>query len=77
MKLAFKINDSIKSECAAFDFIVDEVGKPIVVEISYGFSIDAYDLCPGYWDRELNWYEESFLPQEWILDNLIKSLKNS
>lgn len=75
LKLAFEINRKIESSCAAFDFIFDSNRNPLVVEISYGFSVDAYDLCPGYWDSELNWYEEPFIPQEWMVDNLIKSLK--
>ncbi|MGP5222231.1 ATP-grasp domain-containing protein [Psychrobacter celer] len=71
VKIAFDISDKLDSQCLAYDFIFDKDNEPLIVEISYGFSIDAYDKCTGYWDRYLNWIEREFNPQEWIID-LIK-----
>ncbi len=34
------------------DFVYDK-DKPKIVEISYGFSPEGYDPCPGYWDKDL------------------------
>ena len=45
----------------------------MILEISYGFSVEFYDPCPGYWDREMNWYECSFTPQDWIINDLLKN----
>jgi len=69
IKIAFKINSTIKSQCIAFDFVLDTNGQPLIVEMSYGFSMKAYDQCPGYWDKDLNWYKEDFNPQNWIIDS--------
>lgn len=69
--LAFKINKKIKSTSIAFDFITDDNDAPLIVEISYGYSVDAYNACPGYWDSYLNWHEGQFNPQEWIIKDLI------
>lgn len=75
IKLAFEVNSKIESACTAFDFVIHD-GKPLIVEISYGFAISAYDSCPGYWDSNMNWYMGKFNPQSWILQNLIKTLFN-
>ncbi|MDM1344686.1 hypothetical protein HXZ95_10605 [Acinetobacter pseudolwoffii] len=74
--LAFKINHKINSTSIAFDFIFDNNGNPLVVEISYGYSAQAYDLCAGYWDENLIWHEGKFNPQGWIIENLLKSYNN-
>lgn len=73
IELAFSINEKLNSQCIAFDFVVDINGYPLVVEISYGFSIEAYDKCPGYWDKDLNWYQKPFNPQYWMIENLINT----
>lgn len=74
LEIAFKVNKKAGLQCTAFDFIYDVEGQPVIVEISYGFSIEAYDSCPGYWDSRLNWHEDHFNPQEWIIEELIKAL---
>lgn len=67
IKLAFDVNSKIDSTSIAFDFIVNENNEPRIVEISYGYAIEAYDDCPGYWDSNLIWHEGRFNPQQWIL----------
>ena len=48
----------------------------MIVEISYGFAVELYDACPGYWDEGLNWVEGEFVPQEWMVEGLaLKALK--
>ena len=53
------------------DFIFQNQ-KPLLVEISFGFSVHAYDKCKGYWDDKMVFYEGSFNPQEWMIEDLIK-----
>ena len=78
IKIAFSVNQAISSQCTAFDFVFDNKCSPKVVEISYGFAVEAYDLCPGYWDSNLNWYEGKFNPQEWMIEDVLKEVnKNS
>ncbi|MHB2153611.1 ATP-grasp domain-containing protein [Calditrichota bacterium GD2] len=72
VKIAFEVNKKIQSQCIAFDFVFDSHNNPLIVEISYGFSHRAYDLCEGYWDKELNWHEGRFNPYGWMVDILNK-----
>lgn len=77
VKIAFNLNKKIKSQCIAFDFVFDNKGNPLVVEVSYGFTPSGYDLCPGFWDINLSWHEGSFNPQGWMVDRLIEKTKLS
>lgn len=76
VRIAFDINKKIKSQSIAFDFIFDENNIPLIVEISYGYAVTAYDFCEGYWDSSLNWHVKAFNPQEWMIESLIKEIKN-
>lgn len=73
VKIAFETNLKLKSQSIAFDFVFDENNDPLIVEISYGYSMEAYDKCPGFWNDKLQWITESFNPQEWIIKNLLYS----
>lgn len=75
LDIAFNISNRMKSQCVAFDFIFDEKGNPLIVEISYGFSMLAYDRCPGFWNKDKIWEEGIFNPQEWIIKNIIDSIE--
>lgn len=77
IKTAFQINNILKSQSVAYDFVFDLNQKPLIVEISYGFSISAYDFCPGYWDSNLEWHEGRFNPQEWMVQNLIQTINEN
>lgn len=72
LEIAFHIHNRIKSQCTAFDFIFDENKNPLIVEISYGFSVEAYDPCPGYWDVNKVWHSTYFNPQKWIIENIME-----
>lgn len=74
IRLAFEIHDKLRSQCTAMDFVYDK-GEPKIVEISYGFTPEGYDDCPGYWDKNLNWYEGKFDPYGWMVENLVNSVK--
>ncbi len=76
IKLSFDLADKLKSQCVAFDFVYDNK-DPLLVEISYGFTPEGYDPCPGYWDNKLNWYEGSFNPYGWMVEGVLKAIKNS
>lgn len=76
VKLAFDLNKKLKSQSIALDFILKE-NNPVLVEISYGFSVEFYDPCPGYWDHDLQWHEGKFTPQEWMVEDLIELLQNN
>ena len=74
VKLAFEINNKIQSQCTAMDFVYQN-DKPLLVEISYGFSAEGYDPCPGFWDAGLNWHECTFNPYGWMVEEVLKEIK--
>lgn len=72
VQIAFETNNKINAQSIAYDFVFDEKNQPLIVEISYGFSVIAYDQCEGYWDNELNWFEGKFNPQEWMIEEVLR-----
>lgn len=78
IKTSFELAKKINSGCIAFDFVYKQ-GKPVVLEISYGWNHKGYYSCPGYWTEDLNWHEGSFNPYGWMVENVLQehSLKNA
>lgn len=74
IQIAFDINKKLETQSIAYDFVFDTENNPLVIEISYGYAISAYDYCEGFWDENLNWYDEKVTPQYWIIEDLIKTL---
>lgn len=69
VKIAFEVNEKIKSQSIAYDFVFDENNNPLIVEISYGYAAPAYDKCEGYWDKDLNWHKgENFDFCGWMVE---------
>ena len=75
VSLAFEVSEKLKDQCMAYDFVYLD-GKPLIVEISYGFDMAGYDACTGYWDKDLNWYDGKFNPYGWMVEDVIESVKN-
>ncbi|WP_297338004.1 hypothetical protein [Algoriphagus sp.] len=74
IKIAFQVNESLKMQTVAYDFIISNVdGKPYIGEISFGYAATAYSACTGYWDRSLNFHEGKFEFQEVLFKQLIYS----
>jgi len=71
VKIAFEINDKLKSQSIAYDFIFDKDNKPLIVEISYGYIPEVYDDCEGYWDRDISWWKGKINPYGWMIENLM------
>jgi glutathione synthase/RimK-type ligase-like ATP-grasp enzyme len=75
IKDSFAYAEKLKMQVVAFDFIFDQNSKPLIVEVSYGYAIDGYNSCVGYWDKELNFYEGKFDSCEWMVDLVLKEVK--
>ncbi len=71
IELAFEASNKLKSQCMAYDFVFDASNKPLIVEISYTFSMHAYDECEGYWDIDLIWHKGKINPQDWMIESLL------
>ena len=70
IRSSFELANKLKTQCVAFDYVYQN-GKPLVLEISYGFSPEGYDLCPGYWDHDLIWHEGKFDPYGWMIEQVV------
>lgn len=71
VKIAFDISKKLRSQSLAYDFIYNDSNEPMIIEISYGFSIEAYDICKGFWDDDLIWNLGQFNPQYWMVEDLV------
>jgi len=74
IRLSFDVASKLQTQCLALDYVFDN-GNPLVVEISYGFSMVGYDPCPGYWDSDLQWHEGKFNPYGWMIEDILEATK--
>lgn len=75
LKIAFEVSKKLNTQSLAFDFVYDKGGNPLIVELSYAYSMGkAYDDCPGYWDSDLVWHDKLVDPQRFIIEDFIASL---
>lgn len=72
--LALQWAARLKSQCIAFDFLTFN-GKDVILEISYGFTPEGYDPCPGYWDRDLRWIPGPFNPYGWMVEGVLEEVR--
>jgi len=72
---SFQYADSLKTQVVAFDYVLDKYQKPLIVEISYGYAIEVYDDCAGYWDKDLNFHEGKFDSRDWMVDLVLKQIQ--
>ena len=70
IQVALDVSQKLHAKCLAYDFVYQK-NIPLIVEISYAFSLIGYDDCKGYWDNNLNWHEGSFIPQDWMVEMLV------
>src|SRR5690606_11594747 len=64
IKIALDVSQRLGLQSVAFDFVEDTDGKPLIVEMSYGFGTAGISNVPGYWDSLLQWHEDKFDPQK-------------
>lgn len=75
VQIAFDVNDKIQSQSIAFDFVFDKSGSPLIVEISYGYSIAAYDMCEGYWTKDMKFHSGTqFDICGWMVEEVINEV---
>lgn len=71
VEISFEINSQIKAQSIAFDYIFDKKNNPLIIEISYGFAMEAYDNCEGFWDDSLKWYPgDNFDFCGWMVESI-------
>ncbi len=75
VQISFQTSKKLNTQCLAYDYVLGKNKEPLIVEISYGFAMLGYDLCPGFWTNDMVWHEEKFCPQNWMVDNLVNKIK--
>lgn len=73
VKLSFELAEKLKTQSLAIDFVFKN-GRPLIVELSFGYVKEVYEDCEGYWDRDLNWHEGSFNPQHWMVESIMRKV---
>ena len=73
VQIAFAVNEKLQAQSIAYDFVFDQSNQPLIVEISYGYAVKAYDYCEGYWSSDMQWHNGShFNFCGWMVENLLK-----
>ncbi len=76
IKNSFNINQKLGLQVGVYDYVFDTNNNPLIVEISYGYSHEAYDNCPGFWDQNIKWHDGKTIKEDWIVELLLKELLN-
>jgi glutathione synthase/RimK-type ligase-like ATP-grasp enzyme len=71
VRTAFQVAHEIGSQSLAFDFVLDEKARPIILEVSYCYIPQLVYACEGHWDEQLNWHSGHMWPQDAILNDFI------
>jgi len=71
VKIAQEISLKLNFQSMAYDFIYNEKGEPVIIEMCYTYVDKFVYNCPGYWDIEMNWHEGHFWPQYFQLMDLL------
>lgn len=73
VRMAFEVAKRLKAQSIALDFVFDPHKRPLIVEISYGYSVKAYYKCEGYWTEDMGWHEgRGFDIEGWMVENMIR-----
>ncbi len=77
LQLTLDVARKLKMNSIAYDIVFDKNEKPVIIEITYAYSTSAYEKCPGYWDKDLNWINgEIGNYSAWMVDKVIEQIKN-
>jgi len=74
---SFFYTKKLGAQSIGFDFVFDSDGSSKLLEISYGFDIEVYNKCVGYWDNEMNFYKGKFDSCEWMVDLVLKQINDA
>jgi glutathione synthase/RimK-type ligase-like ATP-grasp enzyme len=70
VKISFDVTSQLKAQSVAFDFVYDNK-TPKIVEICFGFSMNSYNSCEGYWQKDLVFVKGPFNPQVFMINDFI------
>ena len=74
---SFDINNYIKSDSLVLDYVLNkDTSEWFLIEISYGFSAQGYEMCPGFWTSDMMWHPGFFDSRDWMVQIIIDRLLN-
>lgn len=71
VKIAVDCTKKLEAQSMAYDFVIDQQGKPFIVEISYCFGFDGGDGT-FFWDKNFEVKYENFALEQLLISNLLK-----
>lgn len=72
IKIAHQVSSYYGFQSMAYDFIYDQRGMPVIIEMSYTYGDpDDPDFNQGYWDKDLVWHSGQFKTRELIMEDLL------
>jgi glutathione synthase/RimK-type ligase-like ATP-grasp enzyme len=75
LRTAFRVAQQLGAQSMAFDFVHDAAGRPLVLEVSFGYSPKAVYDCGGFWDAELVWHGTPMWPEHAILEDVLTAVR--
>jgi glutathione synthase/RimK-type ligase-like ATP-grasp enzyme len=75
VRIAFAVNEALQSQSTAFDFVHSPDGRPLIVEISYGYNPSVVAQVPGQWDRTLTWHAGQARAEDAILEGVLARIR--
>lgn len=75
--MMFQVTEKLKMDSVAYDIVFDQHNNPLIIEITYAYASKAYNGCPGYWDRNLEWQNGILVDyQSWMVENVLEKIKS-
>jgi glutathione synthase/RimK-type ligase-like ATP-grasp enzyme len=72
IEIAFATAKKLGSQSLAIDLIHSKNDIIYIVELSYAFPmLNFLEGASGYWDINMNWHEETFNPQAWMIEQFV------
>lgn len=75
IEIAFNISQKAGFQCMAYDFLVDDMGNPLINEMCYCFNSRAVYNCPGFWDSNMKYHKGHLWPQEVQVHNFLQMIR--
>jgi len=71
LKTTFQLSKELNTLTLACDYLYNDEGELMLVEVSYGWVPSAYIDCKGYWEEHTLKYQVGLVePEKWILESL-------
>jgi glutathione synthase/RimK-type ligase-like ATP-grasp enzyme len=77
LEIAFEVSQKCGFQCMAYDFLRDAEGKVRLNELSYCFINRSVYECPGFWESRLEFHPGHHWPEEFQVEDFLRSVSLS